>query len=141
MDFPTQLKTFKNFCAKHSRITKKVIEDQANGAALIATVKNEIAGVVAYNPRTSKEDRVQAVSPEVEAGNVYIPDPSIAPWVGDFVEECAAFPKGANDDQVDMFTQALLSFQQDAAGSFAALVSKNQTNASIKEKIAEKPEW
>ncbi|MDD3494205.1 MAG: phage terminase large subunit, partial [Candidatus Thermoplasmatota archaeon] len=55
-----------------------------------------------------KESRAWAASPEVEAGNVYIPDPSIAPWVHDFIEECAAFPNGANDDQVDAMTQALI---------------------------------
>jgi len=30
------------------------------------------------------------------------------PWVNDFIEECAAFPNGAHDDQVDSMTQALL---------------------------------
>jgi len=30
------------------------------------------------------------------------------PWVTDFIEECAAFPNGAHDDQVDAMTQALL---------------------------------
>ena len=49
-----------------------------------------------------------AVSPVIEAGNVYLPHPLIAPWVNDFVEECAAFPNGAHDDQVDAMTQALL---------------------------------
>ncbi len=52
--------------------------------------------------------RLQAVSPDIEAGNVYLPDPSIAPWVHDYVEEFAAFPNGANDDQVDATSQALL---------------------------------
>ena len=32
----------------------------------------------------------------------------IAPWVNDFIEECAAFPNGAHDDQVDAMTQALI---------------------------------
>jgi len=49
-----------------------------------------------------------AVSPPVEAGNVYLPYPSIAPWVNDFIEECATFPNGAHDDQVDAMSQALL---------------------------------
>jgi predicted phage terminase large subunit-like protein len=39
---------------------------------------------------------------------VYLPHPSYAPWVTDFIEECAAFPNGAHDDQVDAMTQALL---------------------------------
>jgi hypothetical protein len=31
-----------------------------------------------------------------------------APWVNEFIEECATFPNGAHDDQVDAMTQALL---------------------------------
>jgi hypothetical protein len=30
------------------------------------------------------------------------------PWVNEFIEECAAFPNGAHDEQVDAMTQALL---------------------------------
>jgi hypothetical protein len=30
------------------------------------------------------------------------------PWVDDFIEECASFPNGAHDDQVDAMTQVLL---------------------------------
>jgi len=52
--------------------------------------------------------RAAAVSPLIEAGNIYLPHPSWAPWVNDFIEECAAFPNGAHDDQVDAMTQALL---------------------------------
>ena len=52
--------------------------------------------------------RATAVSPLVEAGNVYLPHPEYAPRVNDFIEECAAFPNGAHDDQVDAMTQALL---------------------------------
>jgi phage terminase large subunit-like protein len=43
----------------------------------------------------------------VESGNVYLPHPSIAPWVEAFIEECCSFPNGKNDDQVDQMTQAL----------------------------------
>jgi phage terminase large subunit-like protein len=39
---------------------------------------------------------------------VYLPHPQFMPWVTDFIEECAAFPNGAHDDQVDAMTQALL---------------------------------
>jgi predicted phage terminase large subunit-like protein len=52
--------------------------------------------------------RAAAVSPLIEAGNVYLPHPQYAPWVSDLIEECASFPNGAHDDQVDAMTQALL---------------------------------
>src|SRR5882724_10931699 len=47
----------------------------------------------------------------IEAGNVVLPLSSDAPWVDDFIEECAAFPKGAYSDQVDCCTQALSRLQ------------------------------
>jgi predicted phage terminase large subunit-like protein len=56
--------------------------------------------------------RAAAVSPLIEAGNVYLLHPQYAPWVDDFIEECAAFPNGAHDDQVDAMTQALLRWMQ-----------------------------
>jgi predicted phage terminase large subunit-like protein len=36
------------------------------------------------------------------------PHPQFMPWVHEFIEECAAFPNGAHDDQVDAMTQVLL---------------------------------
>jgi predicted phage terminase large subunit-like protein len=41
-------------------------------------------------------------------GNAYFAAPANRPWVDAFIEECAAFPNGAHDDQVDAMTQALL---------------------------------
>jgi predicted phage terminase large subunit-like protein len=60
------------------------------------------------NPERGKVARAMAASPLIEAGNVYLPHPALAPWVNDFIEECADFPNGAHDDQVDAMTQALL---------------------------------
>jgi predicted phage terminase large subunit-like protein len=71
-------------------------------------LEREISGILAVNPQGGKVARAAAVSPLIEAGNVYLPHPLHAPWVNDFIEECAAFPNGAHDDQVDAMTQALL---------------------------------
>ena len=62
----------------------------------------------------AKTPRAKAVSPFVQAGNCHIPDPRLPEnvWVAGFVEECAAFPTGTNDDQVDAFTQAAAWFYQ-----------------------------
>src|SRR6185295_13042139 len=86
----------------------KLIEDKANGSAVIQMLAHEIPGVLPVNPSGGKVARAAAVSPLIEAGNVYLPHPDYAAWVKDFIEECAAFPNGANDDQVDAMTQALL---------------------------------
>ena len=46
---------------------------------------------------------------QVEAGQCYLPDG--APWLGEFIEEFSAFPKGRHDDQVDAWSQGLLELR------------------------------
>lgn len=107
MGFTKTLRAIKNMTIKYPEARLKLIEDKANGPAIISTLRQEISGIVPVNPRGSKEERAAAISPEIEAGNVYLPSPSKAPWINDYIEEWAAFPFGENDDQVDATTQAL----------------------------------
>jgi len=107
MNFPATIQTIRNMCKKYPKAALKLIEDKANGSAIIQTLQHEIPGIVAVNPEGGKVSRVNAVSPFIEAGNVYLPRTS---WIHDFVEECAAFPNGAHDDQVDAMSQALMRF-------------------------------
>jgi|SRR5271156_5907322 predicted phage terminase large subunit-like protein len=80
--------------------TAKLIEDKANGSAVIQMLTNQISGIIPVSPSGGKIGRAAAISPLIEAGNIYIPHPQMFPWVTDFLEECPAFPKGAHDDQV-----------------------------------------
>jgi predicted phage terminase large subunit-like protein len=89
-----------------------LIEDKANGSAVIQILTHEIPGLLPVNPQGGKIARVAAVSPLVEAGNIYLPHPQFAPWVEDSIEECVQFPNGAHDDQVDAMTQALLRWHE-----------------------------
>jgi len=111
MTFPETLRAFRDLHLKYPQCTVKLVEDKANGPALIQTLQREIPGIIAVEPDGSKEARAHAVSWLIEAGNVYLPESSLAPWVEDFIEECAAFPKGAYADQVDACTQALSRLQ------------------------------
>jgi predicted phage terminase large subunit-like protein len=66
--------------------------------------------MIAVTPQGGKVARAMAISSLVEAGNVFLPHPQYAPWVEAFVEECAKFPNGSNDDQVDaMNTRPLMA--------------------------------
>ena len=102
----------------------RLVEDKANGPAVIAELRDEVSGLIAVEPKGSKEARAHAVAPAIEAGNVYLPEreipcPVSVLEVGNrsitlvpdtreaFIEECAGFPNGANDDRVDAMTQAL----------------------------------
>ena len=102
------MKAVRDLSQKFPQTYAKLIEDKANGSAVIQMLQHEISGILPVNPEGGKIARAQAVSPLIEAGNVYLPHPDCAAWVGDFIEECAAFPNGARDDQVDAMTQALL---------------------------------
>ena len=107
MDFTATCQAVRNLSAKWPQTSYKLVEDKANGPAVVSALQRDLGGFIPVKPEGSKEARASAVTPTIEAGNVYIPDPSIAPWVHDFVEECAAFPRGAHDDQVDAMSQAL----------------------------------
>lgn len=84
-----------------------LIEDKANGPAVIDTLKKTIAGIIPIEPDGSKLARAHAVTSYWEAMNVFIPDVSIAPWIKAFVGELTGFPAAAHDDQVDALSQAL----------------------------------
>lgn len=107
MSFVETVQQFKILAARWPQAVLKIVEDKANGPAVISMLSRKVPGIVPEEPQGGKEARAAAVSPLIEAGNVFLPSPELAPWVGDFIEECAAFPNGKNDDAVDAMSQAL----------------------------------
>jgi hypothetical protein len=81
------------------------IEDKANGSAIIQTLQREMTGVVAVNPMGGKVARVNAVSPAIETGHVYLPSGDMG--MEEYLKEWSEFPAGKHDDEVDATTQAL----------------------------------
>lgn len=108
---PGTMLAFRNMFKKWPKSSRILVEDKANGSAVIQMMKHEISGLIPVNPEGGKEARAYAASAEIESGNVYLPTPALCPWVNDFVEECTAFPNGKHDDQVDACTQALIYFK------------------------------
>jgi predicted phage terminase large subunit-like protein len=107
LNFPATLAAIRTLSEKWPTAHTKLVEDKANGSAVIATLQSEIAGIIAVQPEGGKEVRAHAVSSFVEAHNVFFPHPDLSPWVNSLIEECCSFPNGAHDDQVDAMTQAL----------------------------------
>lgn len=101
------------------RVHERLIEDKANGPAIIDSLKAEISGIRPVKAINSKEARARAITPEVESGNVYLPHPAMPgyEWVTGLIDEARDFPHGANDDQVDAMTQALNHLRQAGATS------------------------
>lgn len=107
-DFVTTLKKFVEFTRKHDYCVRKLIEDKANGTAVINVLRKNIIGIVPIVPKESKEARASAVTTVWEAHNVYIPNPAKYKWVEqEFIPELLSFPGGKHDDQIDCMTMCL----------------------------------
>ena len=91
-----------------------LIEEAANGPAIINVLTRQIAGIIPVRPDGGKYARAQAALPIVEAGNVWLPHPQPhgralpeRAWVDDFLHQLCVFPTGAHDDDVDAFSQLI----------------------------------
>lgn len=100
----------KHWMLLYPNATAKLVENSAMGPAIKQTLHHEVPGIIPINAKGTKRSRVEAVTPLLMSGNVYLPenpDGTKPKWVWEFIEECAAFPNGAHDDEVDGMTQAL----------------------------------
>ncbi len=111
MAFTATRKAVVDMANRYPEGHRKLVEDKANGSAILDSLKDVVSGLMPINPDSSKVARAHAITAEWEAGNLWLPHPDIAPWVTAMVDELTTFPAGANDDQVDAMTQAIRYFQ------------------------------
>ena len=64
-----------------------------------------VPGIIEIEPTGSKEERAEAASPYIRAGNVILPKESH--FIKDMFYEFKNFPNSAHDDQVDATSQAV----------------------------------
>jgi predicted phage terminase large subunit-like protein len=116
MGFVETCQAFRALADKWPGCRDKLVEDTANGPAVIDTLRREsgILGVIGVRPDGSKLARAHAVTAAMEAGNVHFPNG--APWRRDLEAELLSFPSGVHDDQVDALTQALRRFMSTPDG-------------------------
>jgi predicted phage terminase large subunit-like protein len=129
MDFPTAQGALLTVCAQWPQARIRLIEDTANGPAIMSSLRGVVGGLIPVTPQGSKEARVHAVSPFAEAGDIELPHPTLSPITGAFVDQCAAFPNGTHDDMVDTFSQAverLLGQGTGLAGFMARLADQRR---------------
>lgn len=98
-----------------------LIEAKATGTPLQQEFRKMGIPVMTYSPGgrktgTDKISRANAVAPILESGMIWYPEDQ--EWAQELVEECAAFPVGAHDDQVDASVMAWMRFRQ---GNFISL--------------------
>ena len=105
LDFIDTVEAIKSMKLKHPSIGAVLVEDKANGSAVISTLRKEIPGIIPITPTDGKTSRVYSITIYIEGGNVYLP--RFASFKDDFISECSAFPNAEHDDQVDQMSQAL----------------------------------
>jgi predicted phage terminase large subunit-like protein len=105
LDFVRTVETIRALKQKYPEANMILIEDKANGSAIISTLQREIMGIVPVEPLGSKEARAYSIQPFILAGNVFLP--SHASWKEEYIDQMTRFPKGRYDDMVDMTSQAL----------------------------------
>lgn len=106
-DFPATIAAVRDLTKRNPNAKLKLVEDKANGPAVISTLRSQIPGLVGVDPEGDKVARAHAVTYAYESGNVWLPHPGIAPWIKGYVLEHLQFPLGAHDDDVDAGTQAV----------------------------------
>lgn len=141
LSFTDTMTAFVALCAKWPQATRKLIEDKANGTAVIDSLRSKIPGIKPVTPHESKYARASAVAPFLEAGNVLLPAKSIALFdPEELITEAAQFPNGQHDDQVDATSQALAEMLLDGTGAQAWLAwAKRQAERAAAARAGEQP--
>ena len=103
-----------------------LIEAKATGTPLQQELRKMGIPVTMYAPggRKSGQDKISranAVAPILESGMIWYPEQQ--DWAEEMVEECAAFPNGSHDDQVDAAIMAWMRFRQ---GNFMSLATDEE---------------
>lgn len=127
MNFPTSLTAIKAMIRRWPNLGAKLIEDKANGPAIISSLVTQVPGIVPVLPMGDKPSRAGAVSFLHRAGNVYYP-PEYAHDKSDtsHVENMARFPLAKHDDSVDAETQMLSYWIANQNQMFAALAAQRR---------------
>ena len=123
MAFIETVERIKAFTKQYPNIDELIIEDKANGSAIIDTLRYEagVPPVVAVSPLGGKYSRAQAVVPFVSSLSCYVPDDftedenleiewdnkNKIPPRDKFIEQHTKFPFMSHDDMVDAATQCL----------------------------------
>ncbi len=126
--FTETCRRVKMLAQKHPRAGTILIEEAANGPAIIDALKPDLSGVLGVRPDGGKIARAHSVQPLVKAGDVFLPNPlphgRLIPertWVDDFLYQLTSFPQGAHDDDVDALMQLLQRLRRRAARTYSQL--------------------
>lgn len=114
-EFPDLVKNASKFWKTQEDAQRMYVEAKASGLSLIQTLRKNGIKAVGWKPKDygypdDKVGRVKEASWNIFNGDIWLPDPEIAPWIEQVVDQCSAFTADdshANDDDVDNITTAV----------------------------------
>ncbi|MDD5394954.1 MAG: phage terminase large subunit [Thiothrix sp.] len=95
---------------KHPNTSATIIEDATGGSDTIRYLQTKEPGIIGKNALGDKKTRAIPAARLAQSGNIYLPHPSICPWIKDYIEEMAVFDRGTHDEWVDTTSQAINYF-------------------------------
>jgi predicted phage terminase large subunit-like protein len=109
MNYVEQLEHMRKIRSTFPKISYVLVEEAANGYAIIKQLREEMTGIEAIKPEGSKETRANGSS--ADQRNVYLPLPEKETWVQrEWIDHFAQFTgEGSvdHDDDIDAFSQAM----------------------------------
>jgi len=121
-ELPDLLKFIPSFVEKngYQNSSRILIEPKASGKSTVQSFRNTPYNVQETPPPTDdKITRVSNIAPFIESGRCFIVEGS---WNDSFLGECASFPNGSHDDQVDNLTNAVAYFTGQIRKSKSSIV-------------------
>lgn len=114
LTFTETITAVEQLSADYPEAYRKLVEDKANGPAVIDSLKSKLGGFEPVEPYGTKEARMHAVTPMIAAGNALLPHPEMPGyhWATALRERLATFPAGTTNDEADATSQALQVLQR-----------------------------
>lgn len=111
LKFPDLIRFIQKYAARNGYSEESTIriEPKANGISVIDQLREGTSLNVTSTPSPddSKETRLNAASPKIEAGRVFLVESPDSEWVEDFLTEVCGFPNKPHDEYVDILCYAI----------------------------------
>lgn len=77
MDFVETQSAFRQLSGDWPEVETKLVENKANGPAIISSLRSEISGIIAVEPEGDKVARAMAEQGTIESGHCWLPHPGL----------------------------------------------------------------
>jgi predicted phage terminase large subunit-like protein len=109
LDYPQTVAAIRSLVDRF-KPSRVLVEQSASGFAVLQSLQREIPGLIGVKPGAdSKTARFSACAAVIEAGQVFLPHPSLFTWVEIVLDEFSTVPAARHDDVADAL-QILLNY-------------------------------